>query len=306
RRHYNGAHAPTRPRLHAARSRGLQPQRSHRSDGQRRSARTPRGNRDDRSVLSRHHDAALPDAGFRVPRAQSARLQRSRLAASLHRRHRHAGRVSDLAAAGQISRRCEEGRTRSLGRRPESRHDREEPHDGGQHRDRYRNPLMRIVVIGAGVVGASVAYHLAARGIRDVVVLDRANGPGGGSTPRATGGFRVQFGTTINIALSLLAREKLLRFEEELGVDSGYRPYGYLFLAKSEAALHALRTANELQHANDAPEPQLIDGDEARRINPAIEDEGVIGAAYGPRDGFIRAMQILNGYTEGAKRLGVR
>ena len=165
---------------------------------------------------------------------------------------------------------------------------------------------MRIVVIGAGVVGASVAYHLAARGIRDVVVLDRANGPGGGSTPRATGGFRVQFGTTINIALSLLAREKLLRFEEELGVDSGYRPYGYLFLAKSEAALHALRTANELQHANDAPEPQLIDGDEARRINPAIEDEGVIGAAYGPRDGFIRAMQILNGYTEGAKRLGVR
>lgn len=165
---------------------------------------------------------------------------------------------------------------------------------------------MRVVVIGAGVVGASVAYHLAARGIRDVVVLDRANAPGGGSTPRATGGFRVQFGTAINIAISLLAREKLLRFEEELAVDSGYRPYGYLFLAKSEAALDALRIANSLQHEHGASEAQIISGDEARRINPAIEDDGIVGAAYGPRDGFIRAMQILSGYTEGAKRLGVR
>jgi sarcosine oxidase subunit beta len=165
---------------------------------------------------------------------------------------------------------------------------------------------MRVAIVGAGVVGASVAYHLAARGIHDVVVLDRADQPGGGSTPRATGGFRVQFGTAINIALSLLAREKLLRFEEELGVDSGYRPHGYLFLARSEAALNALRIANALQHANGAPEPQLIDADEARRINPAIEDDAIAGGAYGPRDGFIRAMQIVGGYTDAAKRFGVR
>jgi sarcosine oxidase subunit beta len=165
---------------------------------------------------------------------------------------------------------------------------------------------MRVIVVGAGVVGASVAYHLAARGIRDVRVVDRADGPAGGSTPRATGGFRVQFGTAINVRLSLLAREKLLRFEKELGVDSGYRTHGYLFLARSEAAMDALRTANALQHALGVSEPQLIDADETRRINPAIEDEEIVGAAYGPRDGFIRALQILRGYSEGAARLGVR
>ncbi|MEA2571998.1 MAG: hypothetical protein QOI24_3999 [Acidobacteriota bacterium] len=165
---------------------------------------------------------------------------------------------------------------------------------------------MRVAIVGAGVVGASVAYHLASRGIHDVVVLDRAEQPGGGSTPRATGGFRVQFGTAINIALSLLAREKLLRFEEELGVDSGYRPHGYLFLARSEAAMDALRAANALQHANGVSEAQLIDAGEARRINPAIEDDAIAGGAYGPRDGFIRSMQILGGYTDAAKRFGVR
>ena len=68
------------------------------------------------------------------------------------------------------------------------------------------------VVVGAGVVGASVAYHLVARGARDVVVLDRAPGPGAGSTGRATGGFRVQFASAVNVRLSLLAREKLRRF----------------------------------------------------------------------------------------------
>jgi sarcosine oxidase, subunit beta len=85
-----------------------------------------------------------------------------------------------------------------------------------------------VAVIGGGVIGASLAWHLAARGRRDIVVLDRAAAPGAGSTGRATGGFRAQFGTAVNVRLSLLAREKLLRFGEEIGVDPGYAPVGYL------------------------------------------------------------------------------
>src|SRR5207253_718447 len=77
-----------------------------------------------------------------------------------------------------------------------------------------------IVIAGAGVIGTSIAYHLAARGVRGVVVLDRGNEPGAGSTPLATGGFRAQFATAADIALSLLSREKLRRFEDEIGVDS--------------------------------------------------------------------------------------
>ncbi len=61
-----------------------------------------------------------------------------------------------------------------------------------------------VAVIGGGVMGASVAYHLAALGQRDVVILDRADAPGAGSTGRATGGYRAQYATAINVRLSLL------------------------------------------------------------------------------------------------------
>jgi glycine/D-amino acid oxidase-like deaminating enzyme len=163
-----------------------------------------------------------------------------------------------------------------------------------------------IVIVGAGVIGASVAWHLASRGCRKVLVVDRAPTLGGGSTPKATGGFRAQFGSEINVRLSLLSREKLLRFEEEIGVDPGYRQAGYLFLARSESELESLRRAQEIQHRCGVTEAVLIDAAEARRINPAIGDDEVIGGAYSPKDGFIRAMNILNGYVTAATRLGVR
>jgi len=163
-----------------------------------------------------------------------------------------------------------------------------------------------IVIAGAGVIGTSIAYHLAARGVRDVVVLDRGNELGAGSTPRATGGFRAQFATAADVALSLLSREKLRRFEDEIGVDSGYRPYGYLFIARSEQAMAQLRIANELQHACGLPEARVIDAGEVRRINPAVVDDAIVGGTFCPTDGFIRAMKILGGYFAAAQRLGVR
>jgi len=163
-----------------------------------------------------------------------------------------------------------------------------------------------VVIAGAGVIGMSIAYHLAARGMRDVLVLDRGDAPGAGSTPRATGGFRSQFATPADIALSLLSREKLRRFEDEIGVDSGYRPFGYLFIARSEQAMTQLRIANELQHACGLHEARVIDAEEVRRINPAVVDDAIVGGTFCPTDGFIRAMKILGGYVAAAQRLGVR
>ena len=81
-----------------------------------------------------------------------------------------------------------------------------------------------VVIIGAGVIGASVAYHLARRGWRDILLLDRSSGPGQGSTGKATGGFRAQYATAVNVQLSLLARQKLRCFAEETGGDAGYDP----------------------------------------------------------------------------------
>jgi len=149
--------------------------------------------------------------------------------------------------------------------------------------------VIDVLVVGAGVIGASVAWHLAVRGCRNVRVIDRAPEPGGGSTSRATGGFRAQFGSDVNVRLSLLSRDKLRRFREEVGVDPGYRPVGYLFIARREEDFARLREAQAIQHAAGLTEARMVaDG------------------AFCPTDGFIAPMQILTGYIDAAKAMGVR
>ena len=161
-----------------------------------------------------------------------------------------------------------------------------------------------VVILGAGVMGASLAWHLTSRGCRDVLLLDRGGGPGAGSTSRATGGFRAQYATAINVRLSLLAREKLRRFSDEVGGDCGYVPAGYLWLASSQLELDVLREARVIQHAEGLDEARAVTPDDIARLNPAVSLEGVIGGAYCPSDGFIRPLGILQGYLDGALRQG--
>jgi sarcosine oxidase subunit beta len=163
-----------------------------------------------------------------------------------------------------------------------------------------------VLIAGGGVIGASVAYHLAARGCADILVLESGLMPGEGSTGKATGGFRAQFSTPVNVRLSLLAREKLLRFAEELGVDAGYRQCGYLFLAREQAELYALHAAQDIQKENGLAEARRVGLAEALLLNPALNPEALVGGVYCPTDGFIRPLEILRGYTEAARRLGVR
>jgi len=165
--------------------------------------------------------------------------------------------------------------------------------------------IAEVVVLGGGVMGASVAWHLAAKGCRDVLVLDRFPSPGEGSTGKATGGFRTQFATEINIRMSLLSREKLLRFQDEVGADPGYQPCGYLFLAADEEQVAALRQIRPLQTGLGVPVEEVTPED-VRRLNPAVRLDGIAGGCFCPIDGFLRPLDILAGYTAAAARLGAR
>src|SRR5687767_10871909 len=91
-----------------------------------------------------------------------------------------------------------------------------------------------IVIIGGGVMGASAAWHLAYRGVKNIVLLEKENFFGQGATGRCAGGVRYQFATEINIKLSLASLPMLERFREEIGQDVNYRKCGYLFVLTNE------------------------------------------------------------------------
>ena len=109
-----------------------------------------------------------------------------------------------------------------------------------------------VVVIGGGVVGCSIAYHLALRGLRDVLVLER-EAVGSGTTSKAAGGIRAQFPTETEIRFSLEAIAVFERFAEEFGVDPGYRKIGYLFLVADAGDLRGFEERMTLQRRTSEP-----------------------------------------------------
>jgi sarcosine oxidase subunit beta len=163
-----------------------------------------------------------------------------------------------------------------------------------------------VVVVGAGVMGASVAWHLTTMGVRDVLLVDAGAAPGAGSTGRATGGYRAQYASAVNVRLSLRSREKLLRFHDDTGGDCGYRPVGYLFLATRPASLAVLRDAQRVQHAAGLAEARMLGRDEIGTVQPHIALDGVAGAAWCPSDGYIRPMGLLEGWLDAARRAGAQ
>jgi len=164
-----------------------------------------------------------------------------------------------------------------------------------------------VAIVGAGIIGASVAWHLRKLGVPRVVLLDRGAAAGEGSTGRATGGFRAQYATEINVRLSLLSREKLLRFQDEVGRDPGYLQAGYLWLARTQGQLELLRAAQAVQHAAGLSEARILNPGEIASVNPHVAVDGIAGGAFCPTDGFVRPLEILRGYLAGADvRFGAR
>ncbi|WP_328492902.1 FAD-binding oxidoreductase [Streptomyces sp. NBC_00414] len=159
-----------------------------------------------------------------------------------------------------------------------------------------------VVVIGGGVMGTSVAHHLARAGVPDVVLVERDE-LASGSTSRAAGGVRAQFSDELNIQLGARSLEAFARFEEETGHDIGLHRVGYLFLLSTPEDVEAFEAGVRLQNGLGVPS-RMTDPAEARRLSPLITTDGLLAAAFSPDDGHCTPEAVVHGYAAAARRHG--
>jgi sarcosine oxidase subunit beta len=159
-----------------------------------------------------------------------------------------------------------------------------------------------VVVIGGGVMGLSTAYHLARRGVRDVILLDK-DALGSGSTCKAAGGVRAQFSDPVNITLGARSLETFRDFSALFGQEIDLHQVGYLFLLDTPEAVTAFEASVALQNDLGVPS-RMISVDEARRLSPLVSTEGLIAAAYSPTDGHCTPESVVLGYASAARRAG--
>jgi sarcosine oxidase subunit beta len=160
------------------------------------------------------------------------------------------------------------------------------------------------IIIGGGVVGCSIAYHLAGRGLRDVLVLERET-VGSGTTSKAAGGIRAQFPTETEIRFSLESIGVFERFEDEFGVDPGYRKIGYLFLVSDAADLRGFEGRIALQRRLGV-DVRVITPHDARKLVPALRVDDLLAAVWGPGDGLAGPAEVTAGFARRARERGAR
>jgi sarcosine oxidase subunit beta len=160
-----------------------------------------------------------------------------------------------------------------------------------------------VVIVGGGCMGASVAYHLTRRGVRDVVVVEREKMLGTGSTGRNAGGVRHQFSNAANIRLSIESIALLEHFADEVGSPVDFHQDGYLFLLSSSASVDTFRTNVALQRqlgvAVDWLEPRDID-----RLAPGVATDGVLASTFCAKDGIADPNGVTMGFAKAAQAAG--
>jgi len=162
-----------------------------------------------------------------------------------------------------------------------------------------------IIIIGGGVMGASAAYHLAKRGMKNIVLLEKEEFFGTGATGRCAGGVRYQFSTEINVELSLESLPMIERFKEEIGQDVNYRKCGYLLIATNEKDASTFKHNVELQNRLGV-QTQLLSGDEVRARLPLMKFEDAIAGTFNQKDGMVDPNSVVAGYISAAQKMGVK
>jgi sarcosine oxidase, subunit beta len=159
-----------------------------------------------------------------------------------------------------------------------------------------------VVIIGGGVMGTSIAFHLAEAGVRDIVVIERDT-LGSGSSAKPLGGVRATFSDPGNIVLGQRSLEAFERFGEKFKIDIGLRQVGYLFLCRTDAELAALENATGVQNSLGCS-ARMVTPAEAVVINPLLRQAALHGGSFSPRDGYALPSKVVQGYAEAAKQLG--
>ncbi len=162
----------------------------------------------------------------------------------------------------------------------------------------------RVVIIGGGVTGLSIAYHLARAGADDVVVLEREQ-IASGATGRSAGGIRLQFSDAVNIQLAQRSVPVFERFPEEFGAACDFRQYGYLLLATTDDEEMLFRQNVHLQRSLGVP-VEVLSPEEAGRMVPGLRTDDLRLATFCPKDGYADPYSVAMAFAAGARRLGVR
>jgi sarcosine oxidase subunit beta len=164
---------------------------------------------------------------------------------------------------------------------------------------------VEVLVIGAGAVGCSLAFNLAARGQRNVLVVDRG-AIGEGSTGRCAGGVRQQFSTEVNVRIGMLSRRLLEEFEDLTGQSADFKQIGYLFVAPDDEAMSDLRRNLDVQRAAGLTDSAEVDAAQIARLVPGLRTDDLAGGTFCPSDGIAGPSEVTQGYARAARQKGVR
>ncbi len=162
-----------------------------------------------------------------------------------------------------------------------------------------------VAIIGAGIIGTSIAWHLAKRGLSDVVVLDKGEAAGTGSTAKAAGGIRAQFSSDINIELSRLSIGEFERFPQEMGVEAVFNQVGYLWIATTAEHMK-LFEANATVQRRHGLSIELLDAAGVKARAPYVRTDDVVGGVFHAKDGYASPADYVMGYHKKAREKGVR
>jgi sarcosine oxidase subunit beta len=159
-----------------------------------------------------------------------------------------------------------------------------------------------VVIVGGGVMGASIAFHLAEAGVRDVLLLER-DALASGSTSRAAGGVRTQFSDELNIRIAMRSIDAFMRFGERPGGEIDLHQVGYLFVLTTPEQVAAFEQSIALQQRLGVPS-RLLTTDEVGELNPLIRLDDVLAGAFCPLDGHATPEAAVQGYASAARSHG--